>query len=135
MTKSERDERTIVWLLVGFVVLVVLTIAFVDPAPAQDHQGHMGQGHEKWHEKFYQGLLRNDTKTSCCNLGDCRPTQSRMNEKLHQYEVLLDGEWVVAPADVIQKKGAPDGGAHVCAPQQVGTNKGKLYCVVLPPET
>jgi cytosine/adenosine deaminase-related metal-dependent hydrolase len=29
---------------------------------------------------------------------------------------------------------APDGGAHVCAPRQVGPNKGVLFCVILPLE-
>jgi hypothetical protein len=84
--------------------VLVLTLLLVAPALAQEHDhGQRGRGHDKWHEKFYQGLL--------------------------------DGEWVVAPQEVIQRLGAPDGGAHVCAPTQVGTNKGKLYCVVLPPET
>ena len=27
-----------------------------------------------------------------------------------------------------------DGGAHVCAPQQEGRNKGVLFCVILPSE-
>jgi hypothetical protein len=114
--------------------VLVLTLLLVAPALAQEHDhGQRGRGHDKWHEKFYQGLLRRDTRTSCCNLSDCRPTTSRVENG--EYQVLLDGEWVVAPQEVIQRLGAPDGGAHVCAPTQVGTNKGKLYCVVLPPET
>jgi hypothetical protein len=66
-------------------------------------------------------------------MADCRPTESRMVDD--HYEVLVDGEWTRADPTVIQKLSAPDGGTHVCAPPQRGANKGKLYCVVLPPET
>src|SRR5499427_1472605 len=66
------------------------------------------------------------------NLMDCRPTQSRMVGD--HYEVKVDGEWTPVPNDRINNVVAPDGGAHVCAPRQVGPNKGVLFCVVLPPE-
>jgi hypothetical protein len=39
-------------------------------------EGHYGLGHDKWHESFYSTLKRDDGG-SCCNLMDCRPTQSR----------------------------------------------------------
>jgi hypothetical protein len=51
------------------------------------------------------------------------------------YEVKVDGEWTLVPNDKINNVVAPDGGAHVCAPRQVGPNKGVLFCVVLPPES
>jgi hypothetical protein len=38
------------------------------------------------------------------------------------------------PNDKINNVVAPDGGAHVCAPQQEGRNKGVLFCVILPSE-
>jgi hypothetical protein len=98
---------------------------------AQD--GHHGVGHDSWHESFYSKLIRKDTKTSCCNLSDCRPTQSRMVDD--HYEVKVDGDWLPVPKEAIQNISAPDGGAHVCAPRQVGRDKGTIYCVVLPPET
>src|SRR6516225_2899003 len=50
------------------------------------------------------------------------------------YEVKVDGEWTPVPNDRINNVVAPDGGAHVCAPPQKGSNKGVLFCVVLPPE-
>lgn len=116
--------------LAAAMLLPTLSLA---PSRVEAQQGHHGHGHAQWHEKFYNKLMRKDTKTSCCNLADCRPTLSRMIDD--HYEVLVDGEWVAAPQDVIQNVAAPDGGTHVCAPKQFGTNKGKLYCVVLPPET
>jgi hypothetical protein len=60
---------------------------------------------------------------------DCRPTQSRMVGD--QYEVKVDGEWTPVPNEKINNVVAPDGGAHVCAPRQVGQNKGVLFCVIL----
>ena len=113
----------------------VLSVAAVLVMPTFSHaqDGHHGAGHSTWHEDFYSKLVRKDTKTSCCNLADCRPTESRMVGD--HYEVKVDGAWVTVPKDTIQNVSAPDGGAHVCAPKQTGLNRGTLYCVVLPPET
>src|SRR5262249_20035397 len=94
-------------------------------------EGHYGLGHDKWHESFYSTLKRDDGG-SCCNLMDCRPTQSRMIGD--HYEVKVDGRWMPVPSNKINNVIAPDGGAHVCAPKQEGVNKGVLFCVVLPPD-
>ena len=107
-----------------------LAVVLFASAAAQD--GYYGVGHDKWHQNFYSKLKRNDGQGSCCNLMDCRPTQSRMLGD--HYEVKVDGEWVPVPNDKINNVVAPDGGAHVCAPRQVGSNKGVLYCVILPSE-
>jgi hypothetical protein len=88
-------------------------------------------GHDKWHQGFYSQLRRNDGG-SCCNLMDCRPTQSRIIGD--HYEVKVDGVWTPVPYDKINNVVAPDGGAHVCAPRQVGPNKGIIFCVILPSE-
>src|SRR5262249_62377476 len=61
-----------------------------------------------------------------------RPTQSRIVGD--HYEVKVDGVWTPVPYDKINNVVAPDGGAHVCAPRQVGQNKGVLFCVILPSE-
>ena len=50
------------------------------------------------------------------------------------YEIKLDGEWLQVPTDKIINAVAPDGGAHVCAPEQITHHKGVLFCVILPPE-
>jgi hypothetical protein len=60
---------------------------------------------------------------------DCRPTQSRIVGD--HYEVKVDGVWTPVPYDKINNVVAPDGGAHVCAPRQVGSNKGVIFCVIL----
>jgi len=98
---------------------------------AAAQEGYYGAGHDKWHQGFYSQLRRNDGGL-CCNLMDCRPTQSRIVGD--HYEVKVDGVWTPVPYDKINNVVAPDGGAHVCAPRQVGPNKGIIFCVILPSE-
>jgi hypothetical protein len=111
--------------LIGGALLVLC-------AGAVAQEGYFGSSHDRWHQGFYSKLKRNDGRGSCCNLMDCRPTQSRTVDD--HYEVKVDGEWVAVPNDKINNVVAPDGGAHVCAPRQIGPNKGVLFCVILPPE-
>src|SRR5215813_13256646 len=98
---------------------------------AAAQEGYYGVGHDKWHEGFYSKLRRNDGGL-CCNLMDCRPTQSRIVGD--HYEIKVDGVWTPVPYGKINNVVAPDGGAHVCAPRQVGPNKGVIFCVILPSE-
>src|SRR5262245_43785872 len=70
---------------------------------AAAQEGHYGVGHDRWHKDFYLKLNRNDGKGTCCNLVDCRPTQSRMVGD--HYEVKVDGEWTPVPNDKINKRG------------------------------
>ena len=93
--------------LLGSAVSVFLCVS---AAGAQE--GHYGVGHDKWHQGFYSTLKRKDGG-SCCNLMDCRPTQSRMVGD--HYEVKVDGVWTPVPYDKINNVVPPDGGAHVCA--------------------
>ena len=113
--------------------LLCIAAVVVAPAFSLAQEGNHGVGHETWHQSFYSKLIRKDTKTSCCDLSDCRPTESRMVDD--HYEVKVDGIWTRVPKDAIQNVSAPDGGAHVCAPKQTGAYRGTIYCVVLPPET
>jgi hypothetical protein len=115
----------------GTIAIVCLAFVFLC-ARAAAQEGYYGVGHERWHKDFYLKLNRNDGKGTCCNLLDCRPTQSRTVGD--HYEVKVDGEWTPVPNDKINNVIAPDGGAHVCAPRQTGANKGVLFCVVLPPD-
>ena len=115
-----------------FITLLGGALSVLLCASGAAQEGYYGAGHEKWHQDFYSKLKRNDGKGSCCNLMDCRPTQSRMVGD--HYEVKVDGEWRPVPNDKINNVVAPDGGAHVCAPRQVRHNKGVLFCVILPSE-
>ena len=120
------------WIGVLFLASIfILMLAFLKAAWAQD--GHIGHGHDKWHQSFYDTLQRPDTKGSCCNLTDCRPTQGRVAGE--HYEIKVNGAWISVPADKIVKKSAPDMGFHVCAPYQFDGKPENLYCVVLAPES
>jgi hypothetical protein len=133
---------TLAWFVVLALIAMAPTRGFAqdqhaghDHQASQGFQGKHGVGHERWHEQFYSKLMRKDTRTSCCNLSDCVPTQARSVDD--HYEVLVDGEWTRVPQNVIQNVTAPDQGAHVCFPKQPSSYypKGTLFCVVLPPET
>jgi hypothetical protein len=91
-------------ILLGSAVSVFLCVS----AAAQE--GYYGVGHDKWHQGFYSTLKRNDGGGSCCNLMDCRPTQSRIVGD--HYEVKVDGVWTPVPYDKINNVVAPDGGAQ-----------------------
>jgi hypothetical protein len=117
----------------AFILLLGSAVSvFLGVSAAGAQEGYYGVGHDKWHQGFYSTLKRNDGGGSCCNLMDCRPTQSRMVGD--HYEVKVDGAWTPVPPDKINNVIAPDGGAHVCAPKQEGANRGVLFCVVLPPD-
>jgi hypothetical protein len=119
-------RRTFITAVGALSVLLCISVA------AQVEHPEKYKGHDRWHEGFYSKLIRNDGRGSCCNMLDCRPTESRTVGD--HYEVKVDGEWVRVPVDTINNVVAPDGGAHVCAPRQEGRNKGVLYCVILPSE-
>src|SRR5437016_8912315 len=65
------------------------------------------------------------------SFGHRLPQFVRLN---HRTSTKPNPEWTPVPNDKTNNVVAPDGGAHVCAPRQVGPNKGMLFCVVLPPE-
>jgi hypothetical protein len=117
----------------GFIAALFGALSTFLCAGAGAQEGHYGIGHDKWHRDFYAKLRRNDGQGPCCSLGDCRPTQSRMVGD--HYEVKVDGQWVPVPTNTISNVVAPDGGAHVCAPEQIGHHKGLLFCVILPPDS
>jgi hypothetical protein len=112
--------------------LVPASMTFV---AGHDHAGHIGQGHAQWHDAFYKDLKIPGSKTSCCNLTDCRPTEVRANGG--HYEIMKDGRWIKVQHEKIVKVTAPDGGAHICAPD---SNAGRfdpdyVFCIVMPLES
>lgn len=110
--------------------VLLITALLLSSAVAQE--GVIGDGHDQWHEQFYQGLVTPETKVSCCSLADCRPTSGRSVGD--HYEVKINGAWVVVLASKVVKVSAPDGGFHVCAPVQFDGAPEHVYCVILPSE-
>jgi hypothetical protein len=120
-------------LSVAAIVLALMPTPFIGHAAAQE--GHIGAGHDQWHRSFYNTLQRPDGKGSCCNLTDCRPTSIRTING--QYEIKKDGRWIPLPYDKIIKRLAPDGGAHICAPESSSKAfpADEVFCVIMPQET
>lgn len=112
------------------IVLGLLCLSF--PTYADDLHGNHGEGHETWHGSFYEKLVTPDTKVSCCNLTDCRPTNGRQHNGNNEVEI--NGKFVQVLPNKIVKKTAPDWGYHVCAPANFDGKPEHVYCVVLPPE-
>ena len=135
MSGSDRPSAPFEILGKLIALSVVLTLAFTVPAPAAEHDGQHGHDHDKWHGEFYSKLMRPDTKTSCCNLSDCRPTEVRSSND--HYEIKKDGRWIRVPIDKVVKVAAPDGGAHICAPPTENTawDPDYVFCVIMPLET
>lgn len=119
---------------IGVSVVATLLAFLLMPLAAAAQDGRHGHGHEKWHADFYSKLMRPDTKTSCCNLADCRPTKIRTVGD--HYEVLKDERWIRVPNDKIVKIAAPDGGAHICAPPTDSPfwQPDEIFCIVMPLE-
>jgi hypothetical protein len=113
----------------GLMALLALTTTVY----AQEPQGTRGEQHSEFHS-FYEGLFNNKKNVSCCHDHDCRPTQSRMIND--HYEVMINGNWIRVEDKAIIPKMAPDGGAHICAGDPTSLDPaGRIYCVILPPET
>ena len=86
------------------VFQIVLFFALSLPVDAQE--GHVGSGHDKWHQSFYNTLQRPDGKGSCCNLTDCRPTSGPSLDG--HYEVKVNGVWISVPQTTIIRRSAPE---------------------------
>jgi hypothetical protein len=88
-------------------ILSSVAVLFLLHPTANAQDGYHSVGHALWHEGFYANLKRNDGEGSCCNLADCRPTQSRIIGD--HYEVKVDGDWIAVPDNKINSVIAPDG--------------------------
>jgi hypothetical protein len=63
--------------------------------------------------RWYESLMRNDGKGSCCGTSDCRAVDYRTGP--HGYEAFVDGEWTAVPGDIILRRhDNPTGGAVLC---------------------
>ena len=117
----------------GAIALAFALTLFIGYAAAQE--GYIGHDHDKWHESFYRTLKRPDGNGSCCNLSDCRPTSIRSNHG--RYEIKKDGRWIPIPMEKVVRRTAPDGGAHICAPDSRNQvfHADEVFCVIMPLET
>jgi hypothetical protein len=119
----------------GVAPIVPAFAIAVSIGSAAAQEGYIGHSHDQWHQGFYSTLSRPDGNGSCCNLMDCRPTSIRSTNG--RYEIKKDGRWISVPMEKVIKKTAPDGGAHICAPDSNSKAypADEIFCVIMPPET
>lgn len=107
------------------VAAMVFQFFFVQPAISQ---GFHGQGHDALHHWYL--TLKDRRGRPCCDMQDCRPTQSRLRDQ--DVEVMVNGEWTkVSPYKILPLE-SPDLRTHVCSPgPDSNYPRGHIFCVVL----
>jgi hypothetical protein len=74
--------------------------------------------------------LKAPNGSGCCDLADCRRTESRITED--GYEAIIDDTWVAVPWDrVLRRTDNPTGTAIVCRMPHTKI----ILCFVRPPDT
>jgi hypothetical protein len=87
------------------------------------------QGHD-----IYSGLKDHRGQSSCCDESDCRPAHYRITSA--SIEMLLDGEWVRVPHDIIQYRSL-DGdlakpAADIGAASRIGVGSSTRHIRIIP---
>ena len=112
-------------------IVLLSLLAGMTPALAHDHSHEhieKAEGHDKYHEGFYEHLTQPGTTMSCCNKSDCRPVAGRIGRD--GPEVKLLSGWLKAPADRTIETVTPDGGFHFCGHDYY--RAATIYCVIVP---
>lgn len=110
------------------LIFILGVIIFFTPArgyadEAHIHMYHADAGQDKW----MRSLKRPDTKTSCCSLNDCNPTDAEWRDG--QWWAVLRGTWVAVPPEkVLATPLSYDGEAWLCA----SLSSPFVYCFVPP---
>ena len=102
------------------LLMALLPLMGQSPAMAQSSapSGRHGDGHAAHHD-WYQDLRQPDTGSRCCkgtvdgNSGDCRPTQSFLDDD-GLYRAWDGRQWLVVPKNKIISMPTPDRGPHLC---------------------
>lgn len=105
-----RDPVQSVLTLLRFILLalVVVIVMMASKAKAEEHNHG---GHEKYHSWY--NTLKSNAGASCCNSGDCQPSQTRVRDG--KSEALFNGQWLEFEPDAMLKGvSPPDGGTHAC---------------------
>ena len=80
-------------------------------------------------KSWFDGLRQPGTSYPCCSIADCRTTEIRTHG--NEYEVPIEGQWIVVPSDrILQRTDNPTGRAVVCWTPGTG-----IMCFIRPPET
>ena len=95
--------------------MTLAALAFASPSLAEHY--HPPQD-EDIHEKFYSTWRVPDRPwASCCNNGDCYPTEVRIVGGDIFAKRREDGKFIAVPAAKVERnRDNPDGRNHICAP-------------------
>jgi hypothetical protein len=90
------------------IIIVAAALAITATAAAAPPQGA-----DYTLAPWFQSLRQPGTGTSCCSVADCRTTDYRIEGD--NYEALINGNWLVVPAEkILQRADNPTGRAVVC---------------------
>jgi hypothetical protein len=103
------------------IAATLVALAFAAAAEAQHR--HPAQDSEI-HEKFYSTWRMPDAPyRSCCNTGDCYPTEIRILDGVIFAKRREDGKFIAVPAAKVKRnRDNPDGRNHLCAPPPTATS-------------
>jgi hypothetical protein len=105
------------------LIRVGITLAALASTPAAEAQ-HRHPVQDAWvHEQFYSTWRMPDRPyASCCNKGDCYPTEIRVVGGAIFAKRREDGKFIAVPAAKIERhRDNPDGRSHLCAPPPTAT--------------
>jgi len=78
---------------------------------------------------WFEDLRQPTTDLPCCNISDCRQTESRF--VANHYEALIEGHWVLVPPNaIVDRTDNPTGHAVAC-----WLPWGGILCFVKAPES
>jgi hypothetical protein len=106
-------------------LVIVLNCA---SAYSEDQLDYHDESHDAMHW-WYKTLRHPKRGYDCCDGRYCRPTRARYENGVLQ--VMVDGEWTLAPPDSVIIATPPDARTHVCAPVKEPWSPKLIFCVVL----
>jgi hypothetical protein len=107
------------------LLLLVLTGAGAAGSFAQHDTGQSGRhgdGHAQMHDVYKGWHPPNNSKTSCCNDSDCRPTRAYVDPE-GRWRAWNGMRWLVIPPErILPTDFAGDGRSHLCEKEEF------IYC-------
>jgi hypothetical protein len=104
--------------MVNALTWIGLALAALAFAPAAEAQHRHPPRDVPIHEQFYSTWQMPDhPHRSCCNRGDCYPTEIRIVDGVIFAKRREDGKFIAVPAQKVERnRENPDGRNHLCAP-------------------
>jgi hypothetical protein len=114
--------------LAGLLVLVLAASGAAGAFAQQHHEptsepsGRHGDGHAQLHHLYQHWHPPLNSKTSCCDDSDCRPTRAYVDPE-GNWRAWNGVRWLVVPTDrILPVDFAGDGRSHLCEKQDF------IYC-------